>query len=68
VIIFTAILALVSWLVIDMMTDRPFSPMRTQRTQQQMSTDRPVPGAWVFDSAGAESDPGLSRAGERWNR
>jgi hypothetical protein len=69
VVIFTAILALVSWLVIDALTARPFSPMRGQGTpRQDVWSDRPSPGAWFLEGAGGESDPGLSRAGERWNR
>jgi curved DNA-binding protein CbpA len=69
VVIFTAILALVSWLIIDALTARPFSPTRGPGTfRQDVWSDRPQPGAWFLGGAGADSDPGLSRAGERWNR
>ena len=71
VVLVTVLLALMVYIVVDVFAaDHTISPQ--QRTPRgPLDPGRPAgetPGAWLFDAADADARPGLSQAGERWNR
>ncbi|MCC7371164.1 MAG: J domain-containing protein [Chloroflexi bacterium] len=68
VVLVTVIMALVVYIMLDFLaTERPLAP-RGPRSQLERSLPASaVPGAWLLDGPDG-GGPGLSPAGERWNR
>ena len=68
VILVTAIMVLVLWLVIDALIDRQTPTFRAGRVGDDRSILNAPQPPWTSDSAGTSQEPGLSRPAERWNR
>ena len=67
-VIVAVIVALVAWLVLDTMAQRPNAPMRLPRGYDELHAGPLVASSWQFERLGASVEPGLSRSGDRWNQ
>lgn len=68
VVLVTVIMALVVYIMLDFLaTERPLAPRGPRSQQERGLPASAAPGAWLFDGPDG-GGPGLSPAGERWNR
>ena len=67
-VIVTVIVALVAWLILDTMAQRPNVPYRLPRGYDEMRAGPMVATSWQLEPLGASVEPGLSSADERWNQ
>jgi hypothetical protein len=67
-VIVAVIVALVAWLVLDTMAQRPSAPMRLPRGYDEMRTGPAVASSWEFERLGASVEPGLSLSDDRWKQ
>ena len=67
-VIVTVIVALVAWLVLDTMAQRPNVPYRLPRGYDEMRAGPTVATSWQSEVIEASVEPGLSLADERWNQ
>jgi len=66
-VIVTVIVALVAWLILDTMAQRPNVPMRLPRGYEELRSGPLVAASEHFETLGASVEPGLSLSGDRWN-
>ena len=63
----TVILALVAWLILDTMAQRPSVAPRFQPAFERSAATETVVARWSAGDGAALSQPGLSPSGARWN-
>jgi hypothetical protein len=64
----TAIVALVAWLILDTLAQRPNAPSLAPRAHEEMRS-RPLADDWVsLPSPGAPDEAGRSPSGGRWGQ
>jgi len=68
VVLVTAILVLVLWLILDAFIDRPTPGFRAGYASEEHSTVSDPRSPWPFGGQSPSSQPGLSHPAERWNR
>jgi hypothetical protein len=63
----TVILALVAWLILDTLAQRPLTPSRLPRVSEQSRSVQIATLGWRIEDLSASVQPGLSPSGARWN-
>ena len=63
-----AIVALVTWLVLDTLAQRPGSPLRLPPTYDEMRSGHLPTSPWQYEPLGGSAEPGLSLSDDRWRR
>jgi hypothetical protein len=64
----TVILALVAWLILDTMAQRPNVAPRFQPSYERGAASETVVARWSAGDGATLSQPGLSASGARWNK
>ncbi len=67
-VIVTVIVALVAWLVLDTMAQRPNVPIRSPRGYEELRSGPVVATTWQSGPLRASVEPGLSLSAHRWNQ
>jgi curved DNA-binding protein CbpA len=67
-IIVTVIVALVAWLILDTLAQRPNAPTRFPRGYEEMRSGPTVASSWQSERLGASVEPGLSLSDDRWKQ
>jgi len=68
VVLVTAILVLVVWLVLDVFIDRPSPGFRAGYASEERTTISDPRSPWPSNGQAPGLQPGLSPPAERWNR
>jgi hypothetical protein len=68
VVLVTAIVVLVLWLVIDALVDRQPPTFRGGRVGEERGVQGDLWSPWTFYGGASSQEPGLSPSAERWNR
>lgn len=63
----TVILALVAWLILDTLAQRPSVAPRFQPVYERGASTETLVARWSPDASGTQSQPGLSTSSTRWN-